>query len=56
MFDVMCQRHGHRVLLGNRRIEAITNDDTGIHVHYRCWCGEAGEFRTGRPRPKALVG
>jgi hypothetical protein len=48
MFDVMCNRHGHRVLLGDRRILSITNDDAGILVRYRCSCGEPGEVRTGR--------
>jgi hypothetical protein len=41
------------VLLGERRIISVRNDDTGIHVHFRCWCGEEGEVRTGRPRPRA---
>jgi hypothetical protein len=49
MFDVTCHRHGHRVLLGNERIVSIANDETGILVRYRCWCGELGELRTGRP-------
>jgi hypothetical protein len=53
MFDAFCHRHGHRVLLGERRIISVRNDDTGIHVHFRCWCGEEGEVRTGRPRPRA---
>jgi hypothetical protein len=55
MFDATCQRHRHRVLLSNRRILSIANDDAGILVRFRCWCGEEGEFRTGRPRPRQGV-
>jgi hypothetical protein len=55
MFDVTCHRHGHRVLLGNQRILSVTNDDTGILVRYRCWCGEIGEVRTGRRRQRQEI-
>jgi hypothetical protein len=48
MFDVHCPRHGHRVLLGNRRIVSVVNDDSGILLRYRCWCGEDGEVRFSR--------
>jgi hypothetical protein len=50
MFDVHCHRHGRRVLLGERRILSITDDDAGIVVRYRCACGDLGELRTGRAR------
>jgi hypothetical protein len=52
MLDVTCPHHGRRVLLGNERIVAMTNDDTGIVVRYRCWCGEVGELHTGRVRAR----
>jgi hypothetical protein len=55
MFDAYCRQHGCRVLLGERRITAIRNDATGIHVHFRCWCGEEGEVRTGRARTAATL-
>jgi hypothetical protein len=54
MFDAICQRHGCRVLLGNERILSVHNDDVGIRVRYRCWCGEDGELRTGRPHRRVL--
>ncbi|HVM41335.1 MAG TPA: hypothetical protein VM618_11230 [Acidimicrobiia bacterium] len=50
MFDIECQRCGRRVLVTPRRIESIVNDEDGIAVHYRCPCGEAGVWRTGRAR------
>jgi hypothetical protein len=53
MFDAYCHRHGARVLLGERRITALRNDATGIHIRFRCWCGEEGEVVTGRARPRA---
>jgi len=55
MFDAICHRHGHRVLLSNRRILSVANDDAGILVRYRCWCGDEGELRTGRPRASRAV-
>jgi hypothetical protein len=55
MFDAICHRHGHRLLLSSRRILSITNDDLGIVVRFRCWCGDEGEYRTGRPRPRQGV-
>jgi hypothetical protein len=50
VFSVDCPRHGRRVLVSNRRILSVNEDATGLVVRYRCWCGDEGEFRTGRPR------
>jgi len=53
MFDAYCHRHGARELLGDRRISANRNEANGIHVRFRCWCGEEGEVVTGRARAHA---
>jgi hypothetical protein len=50
MFQATCHRAGRRVLLGNERIVSVVNDDAGILLRFRCWCGELEELRTGRPR------
>jgi hypothetical protein len=54
MFQATCHRDGRRVLLGNERIVSLVNDDAGILVRYRCWCGEVEELRTGRPRRRPV--
>jgi hypothetical protein len=54
MFHATCHRDGRRVLLGNERIVSLVNDDAGILVRYRCWCGEVEELRTGRPRRRPV--
>ena len=48
MFDVYCLGHGSRVLLFTRDIENVRNTSEGIEVHFRCFCGYQGVWRTGR--------
>jgi len=48
MFSVHCPKHGHEVLLGERRIESLHNSDAGIEVRWLCYCGHRGSFLTGR--------
>jgi hypothetical protein len=48
MFDVNCTACRRRTMLTPGRVLGVVNDDTGIHVLYRCWCGEAGVLHTGR--------
>ncbi len=48
MFDVYCARHGCRVLLFASDIRAVHNTPDGIEVHYACYCGHRGVWRTGR--------
>ena len=48
MFSVHCPRHGHEVLLGERRIESLHNSPAGIEVWWVCYCGHRGSFLTGR--------
>lgn len=56
MFDVDCPRHGCRVLLGPRAIEAIENRrGGGILVRWRCRCGARGTLTTGVRAPQARL-
>ncbi len=53
MFGVDCPDHrgpgiGAKVLLDLSAIETVTNSTHGIHVSYRCTCGNRGTWRTGR--------
>lgn len=50
MFDAWCPRERSRVLLTSRRIERIVQDGGRIDVHFRCWCGARGVWRTGKQR------
>ena len=47
MVVVYCPRHGDRVLLGYRSLEAMANTADGVLVRWRCWCGARGTLRTG---------
>jgi hypothetical protein len=47
MFDVECQGHGCRVLLGPRAIERLANTPNGVVVYWRCFCGTRGRTRFG---------
>ena len=53
MFSVYCPRHQSEVLLGYRGIERVVNADDGIHVHWKCFCGERGSTHTGVPPRQA---
>lgn len=48
MFDVYCTTCERRQMLPAGRVAGIVNDDRGIHVVYRCTCGEPGVWTTGR--------
>jgi hypothetical protein len=47
MFDVECQGHGCRVLLGPRAIERLINTPDGVVLYWRCFCGTQGTTRFG---------
>ncbi len=53
MFTVHCPRHGARVLLGPRSIEALVNRPDGLELSWRCHCGARGVLRN---RPAAVRG
>ncbi len=55
MFTVHCPRHGARVLLGPRSIEALVNRPDGIELSWLCHCGTRGVLRnrTAAARPAA---
>jgi hypothetical protein len=48
MFLIYCPRHRARVLLSVDNITAVINHPDGIHLHWRCSCGEEGTQRTSR--------
>ena len=48
MFDVYCTTCQRRQLIPVARVAGIVNDEHGIHVVYRCTCGEASVWDTGR--------
>jgi hypothetical protein len=42
MFTVYCKRHGTNVLLGDDDILSVANDERGIVVSWKCYCGQRG--------------
>ncbi len=50
MFDFHCPECDRRQLLFSSQVERVINDDQGIAVIVRCWCGELGAVRTGAKR------
>ena len=53
MFDAWCDAEGRRVLLFPHNVTAIRNEADGIEVDFRCHCGAAGTWHTGRARTAA---
>jgi hypothetical protein len=54
MFDVICPRHGHRVLLFGSQLRLV-NTSQGIEVHWTCSCGATGVERVGALAPHAAT-
>ena len=50
MFDYTCPECRRRQLLPASHIVQLINDDKGITVVVRCWCGELGAMRSGAER------
>lgn len=50
MFDAYCPACESRRLVFTSQVRGITNDASGIHVAYRCWCGVESVWTTGRPQ------
>ncbi|MGH8969643.1 MAG: hypothetical protein ACRDV1_06800 [Actinomycetes bacterium] len=48
MFDVFCPECSSRRLIFPGQVDRVVNDDGGIVVHFSCWCGAPGAWRTGR--------
>ena len=40
-------------MLSPTQVFGIVNNESGIHVVYRCHCGEPGVWRTGRASEQA---
>lgn len=47
MFDFMCSACHRLQVLFPSQVRQIINDDQGIVLIVRCWCGELGAIRTG---------
>ena len=48
MFDIVCSTCTRRQLIFPSQVLGVANDGHGIHVTYRCWCGSAQVWTTGR--------
>lgn len=48
MFDVYCTTCQRRSVVPAGSVAGIVNDERGIHVVFRCSCGEPGVWTTGR--------
>ena len=53
MFDIVCSSCTRRQLIFPSQVLGVVNDGAGIHVAYRCWCGSAGVWHTGRMQEAA---
>lgn len=47
MFDFRCAMCNRRQVLFASQVNQVINDDQGIALIVRCWCGELGAIRTG---------
>ena len=55
MFDVHCSACDRRRMLSAGRVLGIRNDERGIHVAFRCYCGALGALHTGRAAEQETV-
>ena len=53
MFDAYCQSCSRRRLVFAGQVRGISNDPSGIHVSYECWCGALSTWTTGRRAEQA---
>ena len=47
MFDFNCAECNRRQVLFPSQVKQIINDEDGMTLIVRCWCGELGAIRTG---------
>lgn len=47
MFDFHCDECHRRQVIFASQVTHVVNDDQGIALIVRCWCGELGAIRTG---------
>jgi hypothetical protein len=56
MLILYCERHGHPMLVGYRRIRRVANGDDGLVVDWECYCGWHGTWKPERlPRSATNV-
>jgi len=48
VFDAYYPACQSRKLVFASQVRGIVNDEDGIHVVYRCWCGADSAWTTGR--------
>jgi hypothetical protein len=44
MLILHCERHGHPMLVGYRRIRGVRTTDDGTIVDWECYCGWRGSW------------
>jgi hypothetical protein len=47
MFAIDCTSCERRQLIFAGQVTGLVNDEQGIVVFYRCWCGAEGALRSG---------
>ena len=55
MFDVYCPECDSKRLIFPSDVTGIDNVGGSIVVHFTCWCGAAGLWRTGQGAPSEAV-
>ena len=55
MFDVFCTECSRRQLVSPGQVAGIHNDESGIHVIFRCSRGHVGVWDTGRAASDAAA-
>jgi hypothetical protein len=53
MFDIFCPACERRQLIFPSQIQALHNDERGIHVSFTCWCGQPARVTTGQSAHKS---
>jgi hypothetical protein len=48
MLILYCERHGHPMLVGYRRIRGVASTADGPVVHWECYCGWHGTWKPER--------
>ena len=56
MLILYCERHGHPMLVGYKRIRKMTDTPSGPIIDWECYCGWHGTWNPHQsPRPATNV-
>ena len=55
MYAITCSGCGERRLVFGSQITGLTNDESGVHVRFECFCGTEGVVHTGRTRTRQVA-